>query len=76
MDEGKMYEMLMTLLGPLGPTSLECHRLLADELRRQPGGKAGYARAVVRVAEQVDPSGNAQLVLRLFLGQYLGDDEN
>jgi hypothetical protein len=76
MDEGGMYEMLMNLVEPRGPTLLECHRLLADELQRQPHGKAGYARAVVRVAEQVDPSGDAPLVLRVFLSQYLGEDES
>ena len=76
MDEGKMYEMLMLLLDPRGPPPLVCHRLLSEELRRQPRGKSGYARAVLRVAEAVDPSGKAGLVLRLFLGEYLADEKD
>ena len=76
MDEGKMYEMLMLLLDPRGPPPLVCHRMLAEELRQQPRGKAGYVRALLRVADAVDPSGKAELVLRLFLGEYLSDEKD
>ena len=77
MDEGKMYEMLMLLLDPCGPPPLVCHRLLAEELRRQPawegrlrsgrfagcgsGGSVGQGRACAETVSGRVPCGRRGL---------------